>query len=419
LAVTTGDAMGTGTVTLSGGNLMLESDTGIALTNAVTFAANTALVVKRHTPGGGIVDSLGAASVESSTGTITVETDSTVTGSAALSFGATTLFGNATFNVGSLTSLTLGAVGESGGSFGLTKTGVGSLILAAANTYAGGTTVSAGTLAVSGGGTLGSGSALTVNGGTLDLGGTGQTVGAVSLTGGLITDGTLTGSSYTAQNGSVSAILGGGGALTENGAGTVTLSGANTYTGPTTISAGTLVLSGSTAAGSAVAVGSGGTLAGTGTVSGALAVASGGTLAPSAGPAPLTLGGNLTLNGGSTLAFGLSAAAQSQLVLHPIGTNALTGPGAGTVTINLLDLNGTVVPGTTYTLISVVASFGTVSNWTLASFTLNAPPEWAGSFLTLSGDNLDVDVIPEPAALTLFTALATCVLLVRRRRVLR
>ena len=65
------------------------------------------------------------------------------------------------------------------------KAGDGTLTLAAANTYTGGTTVNEGTLQLSGSGTLGGVSgATTVAGATLDLGGTTQAQhGGVTLVG--------------------------------------------------------------------------------------------------------------------------------------------------------------------------------------------------------------------------------------------
>jgi len=78
----------------------------------------------------------------------------------------------------------------------------------------------------------------------LDIGANSDTVGAVTLTGGNITGsgGTLTGSSYGVQAGSISANLGGAGALTKSTAGTVVLTGANSYSGGTNVNAGTLAL---------------------------------------------------------------------------------------------------------------------------------------------------------------------------------
>ncbi len=114
----------------------------------------------------------------------------------------------------------------------------------AANTYSGGTTVQSGTLKANAAGTLGSTTgALTVSGGTLDLGAASHTVGAVTISSGKIQDGTLTGSSYAGQGGTVSAVLAGTKALTKTTTNTLTLSGANTYTGITTISGGLLAIS--------------------------------------------------------------------------------------------------------------------------------------------------------------------------------
>ena len=146
------------------------------------------------------------------------------------------------------------ALTSNGGS--LTKNGPGFLILSAANTYTGGTTVN-GTLQLSGAGTLGAASsALTVNtGGEVDLNGTSQTVGnliGAGGTGGDIlnnasgTSSTLTIGSGDATGGSFNGLISdhsagtGTVALTKIGAGTLTLSGPNAYSGPTTISSGAL-----------------------------------------------------------------------------------------------------------------------------------------------------------------------------------
>lgn len=143
------------------------------------------------------------------------------------------------------------STGAGGGALGFTKLGNywDKLILNQANTYTGRTTVAGGILAISGSGTLGQNAALLVNpAGQLDLGGTTQTVGAVTITGestnwrGSITNGNLVGASYEiAGGGAISAGLGGVGVnLSKTGAGTGLLSGANTYSGTTTVSAGTL-----------------------------------------------------------------------------------------------------------------------------------------------------------------------------------
>ena len=130
-----------------------------------------------------------------------------------------------------------GSLTTIGTTFTLTLTDTG-------NNYSGGTIVQSGTLKANAAGVLGSTSgALTVNGGTLDLGAASHTVGAVTISSGTLKNGTLTGTSYAGQGGTVSATLAGTHALTKTTTNSLTLSGPNTYTGTTTISAGLLTIS--------------------------------------------------------------------------------------------------------------------------------------------------------------------------------
>ena len=149
-----------------------------------------------------------------------------------------------------------GAIIGTNGTGGLTQSTTGTVTLSGANTYSGTTAVNAGTLALSGSGTLGSTAAaslagLTLGGGKLDLGGTSQTVGAVSITTALgggnntIQNGSLTGTSYAASNTSGNAIVtanllgnasGSAGLTVSGNGGTLTLTGANTYIGTTNVS---------------------------------------------------------------------------------------------------------------------------------------------------------------------------------------
>ncbi len=78
--------------------------------------------------------------------------------------------------------------------------------------------------------------------GTLDLDGKSETVGAVTLIGGTIRNGTLTGTAYAVQGGTIAASLAGEGGLTKTGGGVLTVTAAATYTGATVISNGTLRL---------------------------------------------------------------------------------------------------------------------------------------------------------------------------------
>ena len=139
---------------------------------------------------------------------------------------------------------------NTGGTTAIVKTGSGTLTLSGNNSYSGGTTLNNGTLAISGSGKLGStGGSLNVAGGTLDLGGTTQTVGAVTINS-TLQNGTLSGTSFDGQNGTVSAALSGSGALAKTTTGTLTLSGNSSYSGGTTVSAGSLVVGNNNALGS-------------------------------------------------------------------------------------------------------------------------------------------------------------------------
>ncbi|EBV0753854.1 AIDA autotransporter-like protein ShdA [Salmonella enterica subsp. enterica serovar Ouagadougou] len=157
----------------------------------------------------------------------------------------------------------------------LTKTGAGTLILNAENTYTGGTTISGGTLVATNVEALGAGNVtdnatLELNtGGDFDnaISGSGQVVksgdetlalsGINSYTGGTtISDGTLVASNVEAlgsgdvtndavlelnTGGDFDNAISGSGQVVKSGDETLTLSGANSYTGGTTISGGTLV----------------------------------------------------------------------------------------------------------------------------------------------------------------------------------
>jgi autotransporter-associated beta strand protein len=132
------------------------------------------------------------------------------------------------------------------GTGALNKTGTGTMVLSGANTYSGGTIISAGTLRLGSADRLLNTGAITVSGGTFDLQTFSETVGVVTLSSGsIIGTGTLTGSAYAFQAGTVSAPLGGTAALTKTTAGTLTLSGANSYSGGTTINGGTVIINSS------------------------------------------------------------------------------------------------------------------------------------------------------------------------------
>ncbi|MCE9615270.1 MAG: autotransporter-associated beta strand repeat-containing protein [Lentisphaerae bacterium] len=139
-----------------------------------------------------------------------------------------------------------GAIPDNSGSFvtHLTKDGAGTWVLGGTNTYTGITSINDGTLKLATGSALSDAGTLTINGGILDLGGNSESVNAVTLVDGLITNGTLTaGTGFNAQAGTVSATLAGSGVtLTKTGTGALALTGSNTFSGIMTISNGKVVV---------------------------------------------------------------------------------------------------------------------------------------------------------------------------------
>jgi autotransporter-associated beta strand protein len=275
------------------------------------------------------------------------------------------------------------------GSGALTQAGTGTLILTGANSYAGGTTISAGTLQIGNGGTAGAISGnvadnamlafnrsdtLVLSGaisgsGSVAQSGTGTTIltGANSYTGGTtISAGTLqigSGGTVGAIAGNVTnnaalifnrsdavsfgGVISGTGMVTQAGSGTLTLSAANTYTGATSVNAGTLNVTGAIASSSA-SVANGATLTGTGTV-GSTSIASGATLLPGASGTP----GTLTVNGSLTLASGANFVDFVTPSAASLATASGTASLNGTAFANFA--SGTYTVGQRFTLINATS----------------------------------------------------------------
>ena len=272
-----GTLSGTGSVVLGSGTLTIN-DTALATysgtftgSGSITKAGSFALTLSGAS-GAGAVNvnggtlALGASNILSDSGAISIASSGTLN---IATFSDTV--GSATLNSGTIAgsgTLTAGTYSLNGGAV-TANLGTGTLTQSSNTTTLSGTSgattiiINGGTLALGGSEHLADSGALTVNsGGILNLGGYTETVGAVTLTGGTITNGNLTGTNYAVQNGTISANLGGSGGLTMSGTGTVTLSGINTYTGTTAVNAGTLVLNGGNAIWDAgvVNVGASGTL---------------------------------------------------------------------------------------------------------------------------------------------------------------
>ncbi|MDY0883560.1 autotransporter domain-containing protein [Dongia soli] len=123
-----------------------------------------------------------------------------------------------------------------GNSVGIIKAGAGMLTLNGTNTYTGGTTVNAGTVAVGNNAALGTG-AVTINGGGLQANDDVTLGNAVSLN----TVGTVdTNGHDMTLSGDIAEVTAGAGGLIKDGAGSLTLGGNISYTGQTTIEKGTL-----------------------------------------------------------------------------------------------------------------------------------------------------------------------------------
>ncbi|TAE89987.1 MAG: hypothetical protein EAZ81_11540, partial [Verrucomicrobia bacterium] len=279
VSVTSGAVLDLNGTTMTGTNALTLNGTGITSAGALTNSSATAATYA------GLVNLGSSSSIVAGAGNITLSNAGTITGSG---FGLT---------VGGAFNTTINSIiGTGSGS--LIKQDAGVLTLTGANSYTGGTTISAGTLRVGNATALGgnAGAVSVSSGAVLDLNGTTMTgTNALTLNGtGINSAGALINSSATAATyaglvslGSSSSIIAGSGNITLSNAGTITgaglgltvggasnttinsiigtgsgslikqdagvltLTGANSYTGGTTLSAGTLVVGNASALGSA------------------------------------------------------------------------------------------------------------------------------------------------------------------------
>ncbi|WP_421996224.1 autotransporter-associated beta strand repeat-containing protein [Reyranella sp.] len=301
--------------------------------------------------------------------------------------------------------------GTMSGSGMLTKSGSGQLALTGANSYSGGTLVSAGVLqgttsslqgtivnnaqvtfqqATTGtyaGNMSGTGSLLVNGTGTVILIGNNTYSGGTTVSGGVLqgTTSSLQGSILNnamvtfnqTGTGTYAGVMSGTGAMTLQGGGVLTLTGANTYSGGTTVDASTLVVNGSLA--SAVTLSNGGLLGGSGTIGGLSS--NGGTVAPGNSIGTLTVNGNFAQVGG-TYVVEANAQGQSDRI-NATGTATISG-GA---TVSVLAAAGTYQRNTTYTILNATGGVsGTYSGVTsdLAFLTPSLSYDASNVFLTLA-----------------------------------
>jgi autotransporter-associated beta strand protein len=290
------------------------------------------------------------------------------------------------------------------GSGGFFKAGAGTLVLAGANTFSGGTTIGAGTLQLGNGGTTGmiagdvvdngtlafdrsdavtfantiSGTGAleqqgggttiltadnsftggtTIHAGTLQLG-SGGTTGMIA--GDVVDNGTL--AFDRSDDISFAGTISGSGKLVQQGDGTLTLDNDNSvFDGATDVQSGTLVVGSFAGSGAAlggdVAVAGGATLGGHGSIGGD--VVNAGTLAPGASIGTLTIHGDYTQAASGTLEVDVTPGGRSDLLVVD-GSATLAG---GAVAIAI---DGDWMPRTDYTILTadggVSGQFGSATS---------------------------------------------------------
>lgn len=213
--------------------------------------------------------------------------------------------------------------------------------------------------------------------------------GVFKVSGGTGTNLTIT-SSITQSSSSL-----GGGKLTKDGVGTLTLGATSSYTGATVVNDGKLVVTGNISTSLSTTVNDGAALAGTGTVGG-VTIENGGTLAPGLSAGTLTISGNLGLNATSNLAFELDPSSTTiGLGVNDLvtGVSNLTLDGLLAVTATSGSFTG--VTSGTWRLINYT---GTLTNngLTLSSMpSLDAGYNWNLDLSTTGQVNLTI--VPEPA----------------------
>jgi autotransporter-associated beta strand protein len=319
----------------------------------------------------------------------------------AASFDVFEITGNANPDL-VVTETTVIRNGEAPGADSLVKSGTGTMALAGANTYTGGTTISAGTLQIGNAGTSGSVQGDITNNGALVFNRTGD---------------------YSVSN-----TISGSGTLTTLQAGTKTFTGNISLNGAITSADGRLLLNGTVGNGSSaidLTTTGAGAIGGGGTINGATVIASGGSLFPGASFNSVgTLNvANTTLNSGSFFGVNLNGSGANDL-LNVSGTINLNGANlfaieapTATGSITIINNDGTdaiggtfagLPEGATFTgnngkrfRISYVGGTGndvTLTSDVLQSFLIATGPGTASSYGPSAGQyaviNPQIDLIP-------------------------
>ncbi|MDH6150430.1 outer membrane autotransporter protein [Paraburkholderia sp. WSM4179] len=347
----------TGGTTVSAGTLQLGNGgmTG-SIVGDVTDNGTLAFNRSDTVTFGGSVTGTGALS-QRGTGTTVLTNSNTYTGGTTVSAGALqignggttgSIVGDVTDN-GSLIFNRLDDITYDGritGSGSVLKQGAGTAILTSGSTYAGGTTISAGTLQLGNGGNSG------------------------SIVGDIVNDGTL-----AIEHSDVLPVVGnvsGSGGIVQRGTGAAVLLGTNSYSGPTDVATGALYVDGDqTAATGITTAASGSTLGGSGIIGGNVTIANGGALAPGqigVAPGTLTINGNLNLSSGSILNYGFGQANVVGGALNDLTVVQGNVTLAGTLNVQTSEA-GTFDPG----IYRIISYAGSLTNNGLAIGTIPSP----------------------------------------------
>lgn len=347
--------VGGGTFTLSGSN---ANFTGATNLNAGALALGSATAIGNSSTGGAI---------SFHGGTLQYSASNNLDYSARFTSAAGQAFN---FDTGGV-DVTLGrALASTGGT--LSKSGAGTLTLAAANTYSGPTSILGGTLALGASNSIATSSNVTINLATFALGAYNETVGSIWLTDGSITGtGTLTSSGgYTVASGTIGASLAGTSSLQKFGPGNLSLSGDNSYTGGTTLGGGTVTLDSNSALGTGAVNLAGSSLQTSGTR----------TLANA-----LSLTGDTTLTGNFTFTGGLALTSIRELTVN--NTTTFAGVISGSKTLFKSGAGQMVLTGANTYTGGTFISEGTVriNNTTGSAFGTGAVTVASGATLTGAG----------------------------------
>jgi fibronectin-binding autotransporter adhesin len=259
----TGTSDYSGATTITGGALRvngsLSADTDLTLQSSALLTGSGTVGGDVTVTGGTIaMPSVGSieGSVTVDSGTLAIGKSGTgsyltplgglyVTGGGVLVSGAGTsgiIVGNVAYSSSANSSYT-GVIVGSGSTLDLNSPAGTALVLAASNSYGGGTSIEGGTLKLANSSALGSGG-LTISGGTLDVGGLGSVrITALGGSGGTV-ESSSGASTLVVEGGDFSgSIVNGAGQISLSvPEGTLTLSGTNTFSGGTNVSDGILII---------------------------------------------------------------------------------------------------------------------------------------------------------------------------------